>query len=231
MNKKLCVNCRAELDFDAVFCNECGRSQNQVVSAQPQPQTKQCPKCFNMVNANMPFCSKCGSNFSTGAIPPRETQPMQRVDYQQPNYNLADNLPVPYQNQHIHIHQSPINNFANNQFPSNLNVVAIFQLIIGILEVIGSIIGGLYVLAIGILTFGIGLLLIFIPLIFLIVGICSIISGMNGINKKTTYGFSMFVAISQMCMILMCDVLSFVSGLIGVIFLNNEESKNYFRNK
>ncbi len=235
MNKKLCVNCRAELDFDASFCNECGKVQNQMANS--QTQTKQCPKCFNTVNANIPFCSKCGNNFSTSSGMPRETKPNPRVESQRMDFNPPSNFPVPYQNQNPpiqYIQQAPMNNYAQNQFsnafPGNLQVVAIFQLVVGILEVIGSVLGGFYVLIVGIFTFGIGLLLIFIPLIFLIVGIFSIISGMNGINKRTTYGFSMFVAISQMCLLLMCDVLSFVSGLIGVIFLNNSESKNYFRN-
>jgi hypothetical protein len=120
-------------------------------------------------------------------------------------------------------------NYPGQQFfPGKLQAVAIIQTVIGSLEILGSIFGIFYVLILGIATFGIGLLAIPIPLIFLAVGILSLISGIKGLNKTPQFGLGMGTAISQMALLLMCDVASFGCGLAALILLLQPEVKSYF---
>ena len=101
---------------------------------------------------------------------------------------------------------------APSYFPGKLQAVAIIQTVIGILEILGSIIGGIWVLMMGIVTMGIGLIALPIPFFFLIVGILSVVSGIKGLNKNPAYGLSMTVAIGQMLLLLSCDIFSFGCG-------------------
>ena len=100
---------------------------------------------------------------------------------------------------------------------------------LGALQVIGSIFGVIWVIIAGIATMGIGLLFIPIPIIFFIIGALSLFSGIKGLNKKASYGLSLGVAISQMALIFLCDVLSFGGGLAALILLLQTEVKAYFR--
>lgn len=118
---------------------------------------------------------------------------------------------------------------GGNYFPSQLNTIAIIQTIIGSLEIVGGIISGIYVLFFGVLTFGIGLVLAPIPLVFLIVGTLSLISGINGLNKKPIYGLSLTASIGQMLLLISCDVISFAAGLTGIILIMQDEAKAFFR--
>ena len=98
----------------------------------------------------------------------------------------------------------------------------------GSLEILGALFGGIYVIVVGIFTFGLGLLLIPIPLIFLTVGVFSLISGIKGLQRTPSRSLMLFVAIFQMCLVLMCDVLGFGAGLTAVILLTQPEVKSYF---
>jgi hypothetical protein len=178
-------------------------------------KTGRCPSC-NKENIELEnFCQNCGMSLNIPFQNPQNQQ-MQPV-YFQPNQQMQP-APLGYAGQN-----------QSGYYPSQLSTVSILQLIFGILEIIVSLIWAVYVFIIGIATFGIGLLLFFIPLIFFVVGLCSIISGVKGINKQASYGFSLFVAISQICLLLMCDVVSFIGGLIGLIFLMNDEVRGYFK--
>ena len=120
-------------------------------------------------------------------------------------------------------------NVPGGMYPPKLQTIAILQTVIGALEILGSIIGGIWVLLFGIATFGIGLLLIPIPFVFLIIGILSLVSGIKGLNRNPGYGLTLGVAISQMVLILACDVVSFGGGLAALIILLQEDVKSYFR--
>ncbi len=88
--KKICPNCGAELDKDALFCTSCGiqlpvAPQPQPTQSEPQPQQPQqqqpepmpqaqpmqpqqqqpaqkiCPNCGAAVKADAHFCTECGT--------------------------------------------------------------------------------------------------------------------------------------------------------------------------
>ena len=120
-------------------------------------------------------------------------------------------------------------NYPGQQFfPGKLQAVAIIQTVIGSLEILGAIGGAIYVFIVGIFTFGIGFLLIPIPIIFLGVGVLSLISGIKGLQQTPAFGLGMGTAISQMALLLMCDVVSFGCGLAALILLLQPEVKSYF---
>ena len=116
-----------------------------------------------------------------------------------------------------------------NQFPGQLNAIAIIQTILGSLEIIGGIFSGIYVLFFAVVTFGIGLILVPIPLIYLTVGILSLISGIKGLNKNPSYPLTLTASIGQMVLLIFCDVISFAAGLTGVILLIQDDAKAFFR--
>ena len=112
-------------------------------------------------------------------------------------------------------------------YPGKLQAISIIQTVAGSLELLGGIFGLIYVLFVALVTFGIGLVFIPVPIIFLVIGGLSLMSGIKGLNKKTNFKLSFGVAISQMVLLLLCDVLSFGSGLAGVILLTQDEIKHY----
>ncbi len=113
-------------------------------------------------------------------------------------------------------------------YPGKLQAIAIIQTVIGSIQILGSIIGGIWVLLMGIATFGIGLIAIPIPVYYLIVGILSLVSGVRGLQKTSTYGLTIGVAICQMIMILCCDLFGFGCGLAVLILLMQDDVKAYF---
>lgn len=120
-------------------------------------------------------------------------------------------------------------NVPGGMYPGKLQAIAIIQTVVGALEILGAIIGGIWVLIMGIATFGIGLLFIPIPFVFLVVGILSLVSGIKGLNRNPGYGLTLGVAIAQMTLILGCDFFSFGSGLAALILLLQDDVKGYFR--
>lgn len=120
-------------------------------------------------------------------------------------------------------------NIPGGMYPGKLQAIAIIQTVVGALEILGAIIGGIWVLIMGIATFGIGLLFIPIPFVFLVIGIVSLVSGIKGLNRSPSYGMTLGVAIAQMALVLMCDFFSFGSGLAGLILLLQDDVKSYFR--
>lgn len=114
-------------------------------------------------------------------------------------------------------------------YPGKLQAVAIIETVIGSLEIIGGLFGLIYVLFLAVLTFGIGLIFIPIPIIFLTVGILSLVAGVKGLNKRPNLRLSFGISIAQMCLLLLCDFLSFGAGLAGIILLTQDEVKAYRR--
>ena len=112
-------------------------------------------------------------------------------------------------------------------YPGKLQAISIVQIVAGGFEILMSMFWLFYTLIIGIATMGIGLLLIPLPIILLTVGILSLVAGIKGVNKKFNKKLSFGVAISQMVLLLGCDVLSFGAGLTGVILLTQDDVKAY----
>ena len=118
---------------------------------------------------------------------------------------------------------------SSQSLPGKVQAIAIMQTVVGSFEILFSLFWFVYVLVLGIATFGIGLIMIPLPIILLAVGIISLVSGIKGLNKKISKKLSYTAAISEMIMILGCDVISFGIGLTGVILLGQEDTKAYFR--
>lgn len=70
-----CPACKAEMESDAIFCNECGLAQTAAISERIEPKTfesppptpesiKICPKCRKQVLESVKFCSACAHDFS-----------------------------------------------------------------------------------------------------------------------------------------------------------------------
>ena len=52
MTEKTCFTCKASLDPDTIFCNECGQTQPQISSGT-------CPACRASVDRDSRFCPEC----------------------------------------------------------------------------------------------------------------------------------------------------------------------------
>lgn len=112
-------------------------------------------------------------------------------------------------------------------YPGKIQAVSIIQTSIGGLEILMAFFWIFYTLILGVATFGIGLLLIPLPLILLTIGILSLVAGIRGLNRNFRKKMSFGIAISQMVLLLGCDVLSFGAGLACVILLTQEDTKAY----
>lgn len=117
---------------------------------------------------------------------------------------------------------------GGDYFTGKLQAIAIIQTVIGALEILLSIVYGVLVLIMGVVTLGIGLIAIPIPLIWFTVGVLSLISGIKGLQRTPAYGLCLGVGIAQMCLLLMCDVISFGCGLTTIILMTQPEVKAYF---
>lgn len=84
---KVCPQCGATREEDAMFCGECGFKFEELTNEEPKqelvkddnssvnaqnlndctdttPSTRTCPKCGNVVPQDSDFCNKCGTNLS-----------------------------------------------------------------------------------------------------------------------------------------------------------------------
>ena len=105
MRAKHCKGCQAEMDPDAIFCNECGltfldspslRSSfpDTIVSALPSKAVsretpgvdfKTCPDCRSTVLRSARFCTKCSHDFSPPAV--NTNQPPEMPSFLSPTAN------------------------------------------------------------------------------------------------------------------------------------------------
>jgi RNA polymerase subunit RPABC4/transcription elongation factor Spt4 len=67
---KNCSNCRAVLDTDAVFCNECGSGQAETAKT----DTKTCPRCGREIKQGNKFCPGCAFDFFSPPVTSEATE-------------------------------------------------------------------------------------------------------------------------------------------------------------
>ncbi|MBZ0201882.1 MAG: hypothetical protein K8I03_02570 [Ignavibacteria bacterium] len=108
-----------------------------------------------------------------------------------------------------------------------LNLLKIFFLISGILNILFAAGWGGYTLIGGLITCGLGCLFGAIPVINVIACVMDFITynRLNRMNKTGTYDTIQFTAIFDIVTIITGNVVSMVFGIIALIFLNNEETK------
>lgn len=61
-NKKVCPNCRAEIDISTTFCPQCGKEQEKVEVEPFIPNGKRkCSGCNEIIDDKNVFCPNCGA--------------------------------------------------------------------------------------------------------------------------------------------------------------------------
>jgi len=116
-------------------------------------------------------------------------------------------------------------------FPQKLEVIAILQLVVGILEIAAGLAAAAKFLFLGVFTLGLSLLLMPLAFVWLAAGVLSVLSGAKGLGKGTRYGLCLATAIIQTAAIFCCDPLSFAAGLTVLILLTAGEVKAYFASR
>ena len=108
-----------------------------------------------------------------------------------------------------------------------LNLLKIFFLISGILNILFATGWSGYTLIGGLITCGIGCLFGAIPVINVIACVMDFVTynRLNRMNKTGTYNTIQFTAIFDIVTILTGNVASMVFGIVALVFLNNEETK------
>lgn len=114
-----------------------------------------------------------------------------------------------------------------------VNLLKIFALISAILNMIFAVSWIIYTLVGGIITCGIGCIFGVVPVINIIACILDFISynKLNSQNHSGTFSSVQFAAIFDIITILTGNLASMIFGIIAVVFLNNDEIKNYFSQK
>ncbi len=114
-----------------------------------------------------------------------------------------------------------------------LNLLRIFFLISGILNILYGISWSGYTILGGLITCGLGCLFGAIPVINIIACVMDFnsYSRLNRMNRSGTYSTLQFAAIFDIISILTGNVASMVFGIIALVFLNNEEVKNEMKQK
>jgi hypothetical protein len=104
--------------------------------------------------------------------------------------------------------------------------MAVLVLINGIINVLW---GGLLALLIIIGTIGIGLLCAPILILPMVLGVVEIIYALNLMAEPPRVKEpSLAIAILEICSILFLNLFGVIAGVISLVFINEEEVKNYF---
>jgi hypothetical protein len=114
-----------------------------------------------------------------------------------------------------------------------LDLLKMFALISGILNAIFAVSWLAYTLVFGLMSCGIMCIFGLIPAINIIACIMDFItySKLNNRNQRGTFGTIQFMAVFDIVTILTGNVASMIFGIITVIFINNQDLKNYFIEK
>jgi uncharacterized membrane protein/predicted amidophosphoribosyltransferase len=77
MAEKKCTSCQADMDADAIFCNECGSVQAVKVIAPDSPENlasavrtteRTCPRCNGRIEGEIKFCPGCAFDFAATEV-------------------------------------------------------------------------------------------------------------------------------------------------------------------
>ncbi|MEO8513899.1 MAG: hypothetical protein ABI543_10090 [Ignavibacteria bacterium] len=114
-----------------------------------------------------------------------------------------------------------------------LNLLKIFFLISGILNILYGLGWSGYTLIGGLVTCGIGCLFGAIPVINVIACVMDFISynRLSKMNRSGSFSTLQFAAIFDIVSILTGNVASMTFGILALVFLNNDEVKNEMRQK
>jgi hypothetical protein len=114
-----------------------------------------------------------------------------------------------------------------------LNLLKIFYLISGLINVFFALGWSGYTFIGGLVTCGIGCLFGAFPIINIIACVMDFIaySRLNRMDRSGSYSSLQFASIFDIITILTGNAASMAFGIVGIIFLNNEEVKQYMKDK
>lgn len=114
-----------------------------------------------------------------------------------------------------------------------LNLLRIFFLISGILNILYGLGWSGYTLVGGLITCGLGCLFGALPVINIIACAMDFVSynRLNRMNRTGTYGTIQAAAIFDIISILTGNVASMIFGILALVFMNNDEVKNDMRQR
>ncbi len=114
-----------------------------------------------------------------------------------------------------------------------LNLLRIFYLISGILNVGCALGWSGYTLIGGLVTCGLGCLFGALPVINIIACVMDFISysRLSKMDRSGTYSTLQFTSIFDIITILTGNIFSMIVGIVGLVFINNEEFKRDMRSK
>jgi len=114
-----------------------------------------------------------------------------------------------------------------------LNLLRIFFLISGILNILFAVTWIFYTILGGLVTCGIGCLFGAFPVISIIACVMDFIvyNKLNRLDRSGTYSSLQFAAVFDIITILTGNVASMVFGIVALVFMNNEEVKKFMVDK
>lgn len=110
--------------------------------------------------------------------------------------------------------------------PSKVQTMAILVLINGIINIVW---GGILALLIIVGTIGIGLLCAPILILPMVLGVVEIVYALNLMaDPPKVKEPSLAIAILEICSLLFANLFGVITGVLSLVFLNEEEVKRYF---
>lgn len=114
-----------------------------------------------------------------------------------------------------------------------LNLLRIFALVSGILNIAYALGWSGYTIIGGLVTCGFGCLFGAVPVLNIIAAIMDFIvySRLTNLNRSGTYSSMQFAGVFDIISVLTGNIFSMCFGIVMLIVLNNEEAKQYLREK
>lgn len=120
-----------------------------------------------------------------------------------------------------------------NNSEQEINLLRMFALISGILNAVFAVTWVAYTLLFGLVTCGLMCIFGLIPAINIIACIMDFITynKLNNRNQRGTFGTIQFAAIFDIVSVLTGNIASMIFGIITLVYINNQDLKNYFIEK
>lgn len=114
-----------------------------------------------------------------------------------------------------------------------LNLLRIFALVSGILNIAYALGWSGYTIIGGLITCGFGCLFGAVPVLNIIAAVMDFIvySRLTNLNRSGTYSSMQFAGVFDIISVLTGNIFSMCFGIVMLIVLNNEEAKQYLREK